>query len=85
MEEEPESPIPPSPPPREVTPEPETKPESPEVEEIDNPVPEESSKGDNSGKRKRIKKRKLVNKTYMDKDGFMGLFDSFENAKWIAV
>ncbi|XP_053404802.1 DNA polymerase delta subunit 3-like [Mercenaria mercenaria] len=77
MEEEPESPIPPTPPPREITPEPEIKADSPEVEEIENPVPEkiskseESTKGDNSGKRKRIKKRKQVNKTYMDKDGFM--------------
>ncbi|XP_052782700.1 DNA polymerase delta subunit 3-like isoform X2 [Mya arenaria] len=71
MEAEPESPVPPTPP-REKTPEP--KPDSPVIEVEEDPIPnnppiEESNKG-GKGKR-RVKRRKHVNKTYMDKDGFM--------------
>ena len=88
MEEDEEAPIPPTPPrqpspaPREPSPEPE-----PEIIEEEEPVPKkfsdtkdstkgsnakESAKGDSTGDRKRKRTRKLVPKTYMDKDGFMG-------------
>lgn len=76
MEAEPESPIPPTPP-REATPEPEIKEDSPEVTETketksSNPSKEESSKGSNSGHSRRGRRKVHKNKTYMDKDGFMG-------------
>lgn len=81
MEAESENPIPPTPP-REVTPEPEIKEASPEVEEIEDPVPSKSddkSKGDNSGGKRRVRRRKQVKKTTMGDDGFMGkeIFTSF--------
>lgn len=76
IEAEPESPIPPTPP-REATPEPKIMEDSPTKEGSEEPVPgksppEESSREDSSGKR-RVRRRKQVNKTYMDKDGFMGM------------
>ena len=87
MEEDDEAPIPPTPPrqrspaPREPSPaprEPSPTPEREPVEEEEEPVLEktssakESTKGDKSGERKRKRTKKRVNKTYMDKDGFMG-------------
>ena len=73
MDAEPEEPIPPTPP-RTTTPEP-IQSDSPEMEEVEDPIPkkgEESTRGANSGGRRRVRRRKQVNKTYMDKDGFMG-------------
>ena len=72
MEVQPESPIPPTPP-REKTPK--KKPDSPVVEVEEDPIPNKPPKEESSGKEKtkrRVNRRKQVNKTYMDKDGFMG-------------
>lgn len=74
MEAESESPIPPTPP-RVITPEPDIKEDSPEVEEIEDPVSsrsEEASKEGESGGKKRVRRRRQVKKTFMDKEGFMG-------------
>lgn len=78
IEAEVDSPIPPTPPRKQATPEPEIISNSPEVEEVEDPLPkttskiEESSKS-NNGTKRRIRKRKAVNKTYMDDQGFMGI------------
>ncbi|KAL4219829.1 DNA polymerase delta subunit 3 [Mactra antiquata] len=74
MEAEDEEPIPPSPPPKQASPVIVDSPEK--VEEIEDPIPKMSSKTEESpksknGTKRRIKKRKAVNKTYMDDDGFM--------------
>ena len=74
VEPEPENPVPV----KEQSPE-------PEIIEDEEPVPKQpspakgteespSSKAGDAGQKKRVRKRKLVPKTYVDKDGFMGMF-----------
>ena len=83
MDAEDEEPIPPTPPrqpspaPREPSPaprEPSPKPEPRSKVDDEDPVPKGrvGKKDVGKGERKRKRTRKLVPKTYMDKDGFMG-------------
>ena len=92
MDAEDEEPIPPTPPrqpspaPREPSPtpkEPSPKPKpSTRLEDEEDPVPKAKTEKKDSGKgeRKRKRTRKLVPKTYMDKDGFMGTFFSNDSS-----